>query len=259
MIRSLKFLTRQFSKKMELKISVENSINNNNNTHLTMTNRSGHVMTCTDAKAINVAADKLQKGSVIALPTDTVYGLACSANDPAAIEKLYEIKGRDEEKPVAICVPTISELKHWGEARHLSDDLLKQLLPGAVTIVLNKTSHLNNPYLNPGAQKIGIRIPDYDFIQKVSAAFPAPIALSSANKSGQASTLDVIEFKDLWPELGAIFDGGHLGAVNNEQEQRAASTVIDLATPGYYTIIRSGIAVQNTIDIMKTFGIENGC
>ena len=53
--------------------------------------------------AVHKAADRLKHGQVIALPTDTVYGLACSANCPNAIQKLYEIKGREENKPVAIC------------------------------------------------------------------------------------------------------------------------------------------------------------
>lgn len=254
MFRYLSIFTRHFSKEMELKFSVQN---NTAPSKLKMPNTCTNVLPATDTNAIHIAADQLQAGNVIALPTDTVYGLACSANDPAAIQKLYAIKGRDEEKPVAICVPTIKQLKHWGEAKHLSDDLLKHLLPGAVTIVLNKTRYLNNPNLNPGCRKIGIRIPDYDFIQKVSAVFTAPIALTSANKSGQSSTLDVREFEDLWPHLGAVFDGGHLGAPNNEQKQRAASTVIDLSLPGFYTIIRKGIAVQHTIDIMKQYGIES--
>lgn len=255
MFRHLNIFTRHFSKKMELKLSVQN--NNKTSSPPKMANGYTNILSCSDANAIRIAAVQLEAGNVIALPTDTVYGLACSANDPAAIQKLYEIKARDEEKPVAICVPTIKQLKHWGEAKHLSDDLLKHLLPGAVTIVLNKTRYLNNPYLNPGCRKIGIRIPDYDFIQKVSAVFTAPIALTSANKSGQASTLDVKEFKELWPHLGAVFDGGHLGALDHEQEQRAASTVIDLSMPGLYSIIRKGIAVQHTIDVMKQFGIQS--
>lgn len=216
----------------------------------------GRVISCGDRYAIQIAADHLRQGNVIALPTDTVYGFACSANDLAAIQKLYELKGRDAGKPVAICVSSIEQLRHYGNATHLPTKLLANLLPGAVTVVLNKSPNLNNPYLNPGIAKIGIRIPDYEFIQKVSAAFVAPIALTSANRSGDKSTLDVSEFSELWPKLGVVINGGHLGDVNNENKQRSASTVIDLSMPGFYEIIRNGIAVEHTLNVMHEFDLR---
>lgn len=217
--------------------------------------KSPEVVRCFDAHAIRLAADRLRCGEVIALPTDTVYGLACSANNCQAIQKLYQIKGREEEKPVAVCVSSISQLKHYSEASHLPNDLLSRLLPGAVTIILNKSEHLNNPFLNNGIQKIGLRIPDYEFIQKVSAEFVEPIALTSANRSGNCSTLEVNEFSDLWPDLGVVFDGGHLGDRNNDMKQRSASTVVDLSTPGFYYISRDGIAFEHTVKTLTEFGI----
>lgn len=205
---------------------------------------------------VTEAAHQLRSGNVIALPTDTVYGLACSANNPMAIQKLYDIKGRDENKPVAICVADLLQLRQWGKASHLTDNLLTQLLPGAVTIVLYKSSKLDNPYLNPGVRKIAVRIPDHAFIQQVSTAFNYPIALTSANKSSEKSTLEVSEFKELWPQLGAIFDGGHLGEHTDEQLQRSASTIVDLSEPGFYAINREGIAHQHTITVMKEFSLR---
>lgn len=216
-------------------------------------NKSGDVIRSNDKGAIRQAANLLETGQVIALPTDTVYGLACSANNPKAIQRLYGIKGREETKPVAICVAEFEDLRHWGQADHLPDKLLAQLLPGAVTIVVNKSVHLDNPFLNPGVQKIGIRIPDFDFIRNVAKAFRSPIALTSANRSSEKSTLSIHEFKKLWPSLGAIFDGGHLGL---QEEQRAASTVIDLSQKGYYKIIRVGVAGQHTVQVAEQFGLQ---
>lgn len=230
---------------------------NNNVANCVKTMGNTKIIGCFDEHAVDIAAQRLHQGEVIALPTDTVYGLACSANDPRAIQKLYDIKGRDEEKPVAVCVSSISQLKYYSEASHLPDDLLHRLLPGAVTIILNKSKHLNNPFLNNGLQKIGLRIPDYDFIQKVSAKFVEPIALTSANRSGASSTLDVFEFNDLWPDLSVVFDGGHLGDKDNDMKQRCASTVIDLSTPGLYQIIRNGIAMEHTVRIMNEFNLKN--
>lgn len=210
------------------------------------------IKSVSDPISTGCAAELLASGEVIALPTDTVYGLACNANNPTAIQKLYDIKGRDENKPVAICVDSISAVKRFGNAEHLKDDLLHQLLPGPVTLVLYKSQYLNNPFLNPGVNKIGIRIPDYPFIQNIAKCCDFPIALSSANKSSQKSSLNVSEFKSLWGELGGVFDGGQLGA----DQQRAASTVIDVSEPGKFNIIRDGVAAQETIQLLENYGFK---
>lgn len=202
---------------------------------------------------IQQAANLLESGQVIALPTDTVYGLACSANNRAAIQKLYDIKGRDCTKPVAICVPEIEDVLHWGVADHLPLKLLESLLPGPVTIVVYKSKHLDNPYLNPGIDKIGIRIPKFNFIRELTKEFKAPMALTSANRSSQKSTLNVNEFQELWPQLGAVFDGGQLGL---SEEQRAASTVIDLSEAGKFKIIRQGVAVKRTIELLEEYRFQ---
>lgn len=212
---------------------------------------------CSDEHSIEIAAAHLGHGNVIALPTDTLYGLACDANDPNAIQRLYEIKERDEEKPVAVCVPNITQLKYYSLASHLPDRLLTSLLPGAVTIILFKSSHLNNPLLNNGIRKIGLRIPDCAFIQSVSAKFDAPIALTSANRSGESSTLNVHEFHDLWDNVSAVFDGGHLGDAANDMKQRCGSTVVDLSQPGFYRILRDGSAKEHTLNVMSHFNIQD--
>lgn len=211
------------------------------------------IMKTTDKGAVALAASLIKSGQLIALPTDTIYGLACSANNPDAIKKLYEIKGRNEEKPVAICVSDLTDLRHWGEAQHLGEDMLKQLLPGPVTIVLKKSSHLDNPFLNPGADKIGIRIPDFNFIRDLCRVLRQPIALTSANRSSEASSLEIKEFSDLWPSLSAVFDGG---ALSEAEDHRAGSTVIDLSELHSCKVIRQGISYKSTMRIIRRHKIE---
>lgn len=211
------------------------------------------IMKTWEKGAVQITSELLKAGHVIALPTDTIYGLACSANNPEAIKKLYEIKGRNEEKPVAICVSDYEDLKHWGEADHLPNELIKKLLPGAVTIVLKKSKYLNNPFLNHGNQKIGIRIPDFNFIRDVCRKFSQPMALTSANRSNEKSSLNVAEFENLWPQLAAVLDGGSL---SDSENNRAGSTVIDLSELNVVKVIREGISFKSTLEILKQFKIE---
>ncbi|KAH8373019.1 hypothetical protein KR009_010273 [Drosophila setifemur] len=208
-----------------------------------------------EAAALQLARQCLLSGQVIALPTDTVYGLACDANNEQAIQRLFEIKGRDEHKPVAICVHNIAALRRFGQAAHLSDELLTRLLPGPLTIVIERTPELSNRFLNPSTSKIGIRIPDFKFIRDLCAVRQdQPLALTSANRSGAPSSLEVSEFQALWPQLGAVLDAGRIGLT---EERRLASTVIDLATPGYFEIVRAGVALKRTLSLMDEHGIRS--
>ncbi|CAH0713511.1 unnamed protein product, partial [Brenthis ino] len=213
------------------------------------------IILCKEEKSYCKAVDFLSNGFVIAVPTDTIYGLACSANCPEAIKKLYSIKGRDSAKPVAICVSYISDVRKWGEASHLCDNLLQNLFPGPVTVVLQKTKNLNNPYLNPHTTKIGIRIPNHEFINKITKVFNNPIALTSANFSNEPSTLNIKEFKHLYGHLGAVFDGGVLS--HGLDHNRTGSTVIDLSEVGTYNIIRKGISYEKIIDILHCHGLTS--
>lgn len=211
------------------------------------------IIQATHPMAIELASKKLGDHQIIALPTDTVYGLACSANSESSIRNLYKIKGRNADKPVAICVADIDNFYHWGDGSHLPRELLEQLLPGPVTVVVNKSKHLTNPFLNNGISLIGIRIPDFEFIRNLSRIFKQPIALTSANKSSEGSTLNIAEFRHLWDEVGLVVDGGQLGLTDS---QRSASTVIDLSEPGLYQIIREGVAVKQTQQTVQSFDIK---
>jgi len=207
-----------------------------------------------DQSILNAAVSSLKSGHVIALPTDTIYGVAALAQSTQAVSKLYEIKKRHEEKPVAICVGKLEDVQKWGKVT-ISDAALQDLLPGPVTLVFERTEQLN-PELNPTTQLVGIRIPDHDFVQQLSLACDEPLALTSANVSavGQSS-LKIEEFKDIWSKLDLIIDGGVLGLT---EQCRKGSTVVNLSVPGKFSIIREGSAYNQTINILaEKYGLED--
>lgn len=206
-----------------------------------------------EKEAILYATHLLSQGLVIAVPTDTVYGLAADAQNEDAIKKIYKIKGRDLKKPIAICVGQVNDIGVWGKIKHLPENLLNELLPGPVTVVLDRTSNLN-VHLNPGINKVGIRIPKNGFVYELSKQINSPLALTSANTSNKPSTLEPKEFQELWNKLGAVFDGGKL---EDSPHSRNGSTVVDLTVFGYYSIIRTGSAFKNTIRILEKFELKN--
>lgn len=199
-----------------------------------------------------LSAKFLLEGQVVALPTDTVYGLAALVQNRKAVQQLYTIKGRNCSKPIAICVAEIADVYRWGEV-NVPSDLLEKLLPGPVTLCFQRKPELN-PEFNPGAPLVGIRIPDHDLVREVCQQMKQmPLALTSANISSTSSTLEVGEFETLFPHLGAVFDGGKLG---DTQEARDGSTVVDLSKEGSFKIIREGCANTKTVSILKQFGLQ---
>lgn len=197
------------------------------------------------------AADVLRAGGIVAVPTDTIYGIAALAQNLVSVEKLYAIKRRDQGKPIAICVHEISEVYRWAEVC-VPELLLHRMFPGAVTAVFRRTKDLN-PALNPSISLVGVRIPNCHFIRQVARYCSEPLALTSANVSSKDSTLSIHEFQELWPQLDVVFDGGELGSGDSK---RAGSTVIDLSTPGRFRIIREGCAFKETKKLLEEFHIE---
>ncbi|XP_056413072.1 threonylcarbamoyl-AMP synthase [Hyla sarda] len=197
---------------------------------------------------LNTSAGVLQQGGVIGVPTDTIYGVACLAQSSQSIRNIYNVKGRNGTKPLAICVGAIEDIYKYCHV-NVPDQLLRDLLPGPVTLVMERSDELNKE-LNPYTPLVGVRIPDHAFIRQLAQICTEPLALTSANISTQPSTLSVEEFKDLWPVLSLVVDGGPIGDLSSP-ECRLGSTVVDLSVSGKFTIIRPGCALKQTLETLK--------
>ncbi|XP_064221029.1 threonylcarbamoyl-AMP synthase-like [Aotus nancymaae] len=201
-------------------------------------------------EALRAAVAELRAGALVAVPTDTLYGLACAASCSAALHAVYRLKGRSEAKPLAlaVCLGRMDDVYRYCRVR-VPEGLLKDLLPGPVTLVMESSEELNKD-LNPFMPLVGIRIPDHTFMQDLAQMFESPLALTSANLSSQASSLNVEEFQDLWPQLSLVIEGGQIGD-GQSPECRLDSTVVDLSVPGKFGIIRPGCALENTTAILQ--------
>ncbi|MED6206246.1 hypothetical protein PIB30_024837 [Stylosanthes scabra] len=192
------------------------------------------------------AVEALKAGKVIAVPTDTLYGFACDACSLEAVNRIYEIKGRKHTSPLAICVGDVSDIYRFAIIDHLPQGLLDSLLPGPVTVVLSRgDSSVLERSLNPGFDSIGVRVPDSNFIRVIARGSGTALALTSANLSGQPSSVCIRDFENLWEHCAFVYDGGVLPS------GRAGSTVVDLTTPHKYKILRPGSAKEETIAILE--------
>ncbi|XP_072835619.2 threonylcarbamoyl-AMP synthase [Pogona vitticeps] len=208
-----------------------------------------------EAAAAGAAAAALEAGGLVALPTDTIYGLACLAQDSRALAALYRLKGRAGSKPLAVCLPDVPHVYRYCKVR-VPDELLHDLLPGPVTLVLERSDALNKD-LNPFTPLVGVRIPGHWFVREVAKLCAAPLALTSANLSNKASSLTVTEFQELWPHLALIVDAGPIGDIQSP-ECRLGSTVVDLSVPGKFKVIRPGCALAQTVEILESkYGLRS--
>ncbi|KAG5858035.1 hypothetical protein ANANG_G00025830 [Anguilla anguilla] len=153
----------------------------------------------------------------------------------------------ERQKPLAICVGEIEDIYKFCKVT-VPEALLRDLLPGPVTLVLERSDALNSD-LNPFTPLVGVRIPDHAFIRRLSQLCGEPLALTSANISSQTSTIAVEEFRDLWPRLAVVVDGGPIG--DQTPECRLGSTVIDLSAAGRYRVVRPGCALSATVSILE--------
>ncbi|KAJ8973303.1 hypothetical protein NQ317_019174 [Molorchus minor] len=199
--------------------------------------------------ADKMAVEFLKRGSVIALPTDTVYGLACDATNSNAIDRLFTIKDRPQNKPLAICLHNINDIKKYASVKFLPTGLLRELLPGPVTLLLQRRNSDLSPLLTSSG-KIGIRVPDYPFIRRVVEKLGKPLALSSANLSKEPESVKISQFQSIWSDIDGIFDGGYLGT-NCEP-----STIVDLSKHGFYFVVREGRAHKETGNSLRRHGLQ---
>lgn len=203
-----------------------------------------------------LACKYLNDGGVIALPTDTVYGIAGRIDSKVALDRLYTIKGRDKSKPLAVCVADIDTIPDVADVKNLKPGLIDALLPGPVTLLLKRSASLN-PYLNPGVDSVGVRVPDHNFIVAV-CRIAGPLALTSANLSGKPSTCSIDEFEYLIPDLDCTFDCGAIRKVRvgsgESPDCELGSTVIDLTHGQLYKVIRKGQGYLRATSILDRFG-----
>jgi L-threonylcarbamoyladenylate synthase len=161
----------------------------------------------TDPTTLELAAAALARGELVAFPTDTVYGLAASAFSTSAIERLFDAKGRDNSKAIAVLLGDLNQLDLVTPGLTASAERLAQRFwPGPLTLIVAR--HPSLPENLSPLPTIGIRIPDYPLAQTLLRR-TGPLATTSANRSGAENPLSAQDVHDqLDGRIEWIIDGG---------------------------------------------------
>ena len=180
--------------------------------------------------------EHLNFGHVCILPTETVYGIACRADNPDAIDRIYAIKGRDFDKPLAVCVRDVEAAKKLALFDETAQRLAREFWPGPLTLVLPVQSKTLDKRCYQG-ETIALRCPDIEWREH----FDYPLALTSANKSGEPAATTA----DTGLEVDAVLDSG-------PSREKTPSTIL-LVKDGKIKCLREGALKA---DALAAFDIE---
>jgi L-threonylcarbamoyladenylate synthase len=180
------------------------------------------------AAEIARAAALLESGGLVAFPTETVYGLGADAENPAAVARIYQAKGRPHDHPVIVHLAPGADLGYWSDAISLqARQLIEAFWPGPLTLILKRAARIPAA-VSGGQDTVGLRCPSHPVAIALLNAFKGGyggIAAPSANKFGHVSPTTARHVRDEFgPDdgIGAILDGGQSGV-------GIESTILDLS------------------------------
>ncbi len=190
-------------------------------------------MTGAPLPSVKQAAATLRSGGLVAFPTETVYGLGADASNPAAVARIYAVKGRPSSHPVIVHIGGAVELGRWArEVPAHAVTLAARFWPGPLTLVLRRASSVGDE-LTGGQDTIGLRVPGHPVALELLREFGGGIAAPSANRFGRISptTADHVR-NDLGTDVDLILDGGAC-------EIGIESTIVDVSR-GMPVLLRPG-------------------
>ncbi len=227
------------------------------------------VSNCT-ADALNSAAQLLKAGGLVALPTETVYGLGADATNKDAVARIYKVKGRPADHPLIVHIHSMQSLGDWAdEIPSYAISLARDFWPGPMTLVL-KRSLLAEDFVTGGQPTVGLRVPDHVIALALLSEFAKiggkGIAAPSANRFGHVSPTTAQAVQD---EIGEHLDQHDLILDGGPSSVGVESTIIDCTSdaprilrPGAITIEMveesTGLKVSTAITNIRVSGsLEN--
>jgi len=187
----------------------------------------------TDTADLDRATDALDAGDLVVYPTETVYGLGANALDANAVERVFEAKGRDRDKPISLAVPDAEAALEYTAPTARERRFMHEFLPGPVTVLVDRKEMVPD-ILTAGSDRVGVRVPDHELALDLLEAF-YPITATSANVSGTGSVRDLDELGEQVRAAAAVLlDGGTTPG--------GGSTVVDVEAG---EIIRRGAMAED--------------
>ena len=202
------------------------------------------------------AAEILRAGGLVAVPTETVYGLAGNGLDPNVIENIYAVKDRPAVKPISLMIPDLDTALYFcAEVPVQAEILARRFWPGPLTLIL-KAKELVPEILRAGGSTVGLRCPQQQDTLDLLRMLPFPLAVPSANPSGEESPVNAGQVLNYFDgRIDAVIDGGPCSVGQ-------ASTVLDMSLTPYRVLRKGSLSEEEIADelvsAMTVVGITGG-
>ena len=220
---------------------------------------------CT-ADALASAAKQLMDGRLVAIPTETVYGLGADATNESAVARIYAVKGRPADHPLIVHLADMQDIAEWAdEIPDYAIDLARSFWPGPMTLILKRSSLAKN-FITGGQETVGLRVPDHTlalaFLNEFKKIGGKGVAAPSANRFGHVSPTSARAVHD---ELGAYLDADDLILDGGPSQVGVESTIIDctgvaprILRPGAITVEMieavTGLQVIDREEVIRVSG-----
>ena len=177
-------------------------------------------------RLLKQAVALLERGGVLAVPTDSSYALACHLDDKAAADRLRQIRAVDDKHHLTLLCRDLSELANYARVDNRQYRLLKSATPGAYTFILEATREVPRRVSHPQRKTIGLRVPDHRVLQELLAMHGAPLLATTLIAPGETEAMnDAAEIRERFEkQIGGVIDAGACAS--------QPTTVVDLTPMG---------------------------
>jgi len=206
---------------------------------------------------IERAAKNLKSGSVVAFPTETVYGLGVDAENESAVARMYSIKGRPSDHPVIVHINEINQVEYWAkDVPQYAIELMRKFWQGAMTLILRRSERAKD-FITGGQDFVGVRIPSntvaLNLLNEFAKVGGHGVAAPSANRFGSISPTSA---SDVAQEVGSYLIEGDLILDGGESEIGVESTIIDCSR-ALPRILRLGAVTEAMIKEVTPIDLDN--
>ena len=200
---------------------------------------------------VTVAAEIIRSGGLVAIPTETVYGLGANGLNEDAVRRIFEAKGRPQDNPLILHIAKAEQMEDFCEdVPRVAYDLADAFWPGPLTLVL-KCKPIVPKRTTAGLDTVAIRCPDHDVTRAIIAASGVPVAAPSGNTSGRPSPTKASHMvEDMNGKIEAIVDGGSCGI-------GVESTILDLTVTPPRLLRPGGMPVEKLAQIVGEIAVDD--
>ena len=202
------------------------------------------------AADVEQAADILARGGLLGIPTETVYGLGANGLDPEAVAHIFEAKGRPQDNPLILHVPSAEWLERY--CQHIPDAayiLAERFWPGPLTMILVRKPVVPD-VVTAGLNTVGMRCPAHPVCRAIIAAAGVPVAAPSGNTSGRPSPTNMADMlEDMDGKIDGIVDGGPCSV-------GVESTIIDLTEQPPRLLRPGGVTLEELRDALGEVAVD---